>query len=228
MEHYPLPKVDDSFSTLAGGALFTKLDMSQAYLQLTSDDQTKELLTINTHKGLFAYNRLPFGVLSAPEIFQHTMESLLSGIPNVLVYLDDTLFTGPTQEQHVNNLHEVLGHFCQAGLRLKKQKCQFLVKSVDYLGYTVDQQGIHPSKVETVKAAPNPKNLTEELKAYLGLLIYYGKFLLNLANLLATLYQLLRKDVKWNWGDQEQQSFNKSKEMLTSIALLVHYDLTKL
>ena len=113
-------------------------------------------------------------------------------------------------------------------LCLKKQKCQFLVKSVDYLGYTIDQKGIHPfkGKVEAVKAAPNPKNLTE-LKAYLGLLTYYGKFLPNLANVLAPLYQLLRKDVKWNWGDQEQQSFNKSKEMLTSTALLVHYDPTK-
>ena len=68
LEHYPLPKVDDLFATLAGGVLFTKLDMSQAYLQLTVDDQAKELLTINTHKGLFAYNRLPFGVSSAPGI----------------------------------------------------------------------------------------------------------------------------------------------------------------
>ena len=228
VEHYPLPKVDDLFATLAGGVLFTKLDMSQAYLQLTVDDQAKELLTINTHKGLFVYNRLPFGVSSTPGIFQRTMESLLKGIPNVLVYLDDILVTGHTQERHFSNLHEVLLCFRQAGLRLKKQKCQFLVKSVDYLGYTIDQKDIHPfeGKVEAVKAAPNPKNLTE-LKAYLGLLTYYGKFLPNLAIVLAPLYQLLRKDVKWNWGDQEQQSFNKSKEMLTSTALLVHYDPTK-
>ena len=92
--HYPLPKVDDLLTTLAGGVLFTKLDMSQAYLQLAVDDQAKELLTINTHKGLFAYNRLPFGVSSAPEIFQCTMELLLSGILNVLVYQNDILVTG--------------------------------------------------------------------------------------------------------------------------------------
>ena len=66
LEHYPIPKVEDLFSMLA---LFMKLDMSQAYLQLLMDDQSKELLTVNTHKGLFAYNRLPFGVLSAPGIF---------------------------------------------------------------------------------------------------------------------------------------------------------------
>lgn len=175
LEHCPLPKVDDLFTTLTGGTMFTKLDMSQAYLQLTLDDQSKELLTINTHKGLFAYNRLPFGVSSAPGIFQCTIESLLKGIPNVLVYIDDILVTGPTQEQHIHNLQEVLLRCRQAGLRLKK--CQFLVKSVDYLGYTIDQQGIHPSegKVKAFKAAPNLKNLTE-LKAYLGLLAMANSF----------------------------------------------------
>ena len=113
LEHYPLPKVDDLFTALTGGTMFTKLDMSQAYLQFTLDDQSKELLTINTHKGLFAYNRLPFGVSSAPGIFQHTIESLLKGIPNVLVYLDDILVTGPTQEHHIHNLQEVLLCFRQ-------------------------------------------------------------------------------------------------------------------
>ena len=78
MEHYPFPKVENLFPTLAGGVLFTKLDMSQVYLQLALDDQAKELLAINTHKGLFPYDRLSFGVLSAPGIFQCTMESLLS------------------------------------------------------------------------------------------------------------------------------------------------------
>ena len=125
MEHYPLPKVKDLFSTLVGGTLFTKLDMSQACLQLLVDDQSKEVLTVNTHKGPFAYNILPFGVLLAPGIFQRTIMSILKGIPNVLVYLDDILITGPTQEQHLKNLLAVLTSFRQEGLRLKKQKFDF-------------------------------------------------------------------------------------------------------
>ena len=165
MEHYPQSKVEDLFSTLAGGTLFTKLDMSQAYLQLLVDDQSKGLLTANTHKGLFAYNRLPFGISSAPGIFQRTMESLSKGIPNVLVtailvYLDNILITGPTQEQHMKNLLAVLSSFHQAGLHLKKQKCRFLAKSAEYLGFTIDQQGVHPTegKVQAIKSAPNPWN----------------------------------------------------------------------
>ena len=172
---------------------------------------------MNTHKGLFACNRLPFGVSSAPGIFQHTMETLLKGIPNVLDYLDDILIIGPTQEQHMKYLHAVLDCFCQAGLRLKKQKCRILAKSVEYLGFTIDQQGVHPSegKVKAIKSAPNPTNLTEL------------KFLPNLANALAPLYQLLKKDVKWSWGDQQQQSFDQPKQILTSSVFLAHYDPTE-
>ena len=100
--------------------MFTKLDISQAYLQFAVDNQAKELLTINTHKGLFAYTVI--GVSSAPEVFQHTMESLLSSISNVLVYLHDILVTGHDQEQQVSNLHKVLVRFREASLRLKKQQ----------------------------------------------------------------------------------------------------------
>ena len=76
LEQYPLPKVEDLFSTLAGGITFTKLDMSQAYQQLVLDDDSKEIVTINTHKGLFSYQCLPFGVPSAPGIFQRIMETI--------------------------------------------------------------------------------------------------------------------------------------------------------
>ena len=76
-ESYPLPLVDELMTDLAGGKYFTKLDLSQAYLQLPLHHESPELLTVNTQKGLFMYNRLPFGVSSAPTIFQHSMESLL-------------------------------------------------------------------------------------------------------------------------------------------------------
>lgn len=94
LEEYPLPRVDDLFATLAGGKLFSKLYMSHAYQQLLLDEKSKEFVTINTHKGLFKYNRLVFGVASSPAIFQRTMDTILQGIPHVAAYLDDILITG--------------------------------------------------------------------------------------------------------------------------------------
>ena len=87
---------------------------------------------------------------------------------------------------------------------------------------------MHPlaEKVEAVKAVPVPKNVTE-LKSYLGLLSYYGKFLPNLSTTLAPLYELLKSTVKWRWRDQENNAFQKSKKLLSSAEILVHYDPTK-
>ena len=107
-ETYPLPTAEELFAKLAGGKFFTKLDMSSAYLQLPLDDESKKYTTINTHKGLFQYNRLPFGVASSPAIFQRTMDTLLQGIEGVSVYLDDILVTGPTEEEHLKTLERVL------------------------------------------------------------------------------------------------------------------------
>ena len=119
-EQYPLPKIENLFSTLAEGVTFTKLDMSQAYQQLVLDSDSKEIVTINKHKGLFTHQHSLFGVSSAPGIFQRTMESILAGIPRVLFYLDDILITGASQEEHLPNLKEVLSRLQQAGLCLHK------------------------------------------------------------------------------------------------------------
>ena len=79
LEHYPISKVEDLFAKLAGGKRFSKLDLSQAYQQILLDEDSRQYVTINTHKGLFQYKRLPFGASSAPGIFQRTMESLVQG-----------------------------------------------------------------------------------------------------------------------------------------------------
>ena len=91
LDHYPIPKIEDLFAQLAGGKSFTKLDLSQAYQQLVLEEESKDLTTINTQRGLFRFNRLPFGISSAPGIFQRVMESILKGIPGVVVYIDDIL-----------------------------------------------------------------------------------------------------------------------------------------
>ena len=93
---------------LAGGKAFTKLDMSQAYQQLLLDEESRKYAVINTHRGLFRYNRLPFRISSAPGIFQRVIESILSGIPGVVVYIDDVLVTGKSEQEHLSVLEEVL------------------------------------------------------------------------------------------------------------------------
>jgi hypothetical protein len=228
LECYPIPKIDDLLTSLTGGVVFSKLDMSQAYQQVVLDEASKQYVVINTHKGLFRYNRLPFGVSSAPAIFQRVMENLLQEIPNVAVYFDDILIAGKSTSEHLSTLEKVLSKLQEAGLRLRKDKCQFMVESISYLGYRIDKQGIHPTseKVRAIKEAPQPQNTTE-LKSFLGLLSYYHRFMPHLPTVLFPLYRLLRHDVLWNWSKEAEEAFIKSKELLTCEDVLVHFDPTK-
>ena len=146
------------------------------------EEGSREYLTINTHKGLFQYNRLPFGVASAPAIFQRAMETLLRGLKGVSIYLDDILIAGPNLTEHIENLQQVLQCLSEAGLRLNKEKCSFLLPQIVYLGHIIDAQGLHPTqeKVRAIKNSPKPKNVTE-LRSFLGMLTYCRKFLPTLS-----------------------------------------------
>ena len=216
-ESYPLPRIEDIFADLSGGKLFTKLDLKDAYFQLPVSDETKQFLTINTHKGLFQYNRLPFGVTSAPAVFQRTMETLLRGLKGCSVYIDDILVTGPSIEGHLQNLETVLDRLEQAGLRLNREKCLFLKPRIEYLGHVIDEKGLHPTddKIAALKDAPTPKNVTQ-LRSFLGIVNYYGKFLPNLSTKLSPLYSLLRKTIN---------GFGHQTKMLPSSLLRRHSSL---
>ena len=222
LNRYPIPKVEDLFAKLAKGKTFTKLDLSHAYQQLKLHPDSQKYVVVNTHNR---YTRLPYGNSSAPGIFQKAMESLFQGIPNVTVYLDDILVTGETESEHLASLETVLERLSKAGLRAKKHKCQFMLPSVTYLGHVIDAQGLHslPDKVQAIQQAPTPRNVTE-LKSYLGLLTYYGRFLPNLSTRLTPLFTLLGRDVPWRWSAEQEAAFKESKDLLTSSPLLVHFD----
>ena len=224
-EVYLLPRIEELFAAVSGGKIFSKLDLSHAYLQLQLDEPSQEYVTINTHRGLYRYTRLPFGVASAPAIFQCTMETLLRGLHMVVVYIDDILVAGRSEEEHFANLAQVLKRLDAAGVRLKKEKCSFCLSSVEYLGHSISAEGLRPSpnKVKAIKEAPKPSRVSE-LKSFLGLINYYAKFLPNLATVLAPLYKLLSSTQPWQWRKEQQEAFDRVKELLTAPNLLAHYD----
>lgn len=227
VDQYPLPKPQDLFAKLSGGKKFTILDLSQAYLQLMLDEQSQKLTVINTHKGLYRFKRLPFGIASAPAMFQKVMDTILQGIPRVICYIDDIMITGATEEEHLKNLEEVLCRLRSHGFRLKLSKCQFLRDSVDYLGLVVDEQGVHTSseKTKAVLNAPQPRNV-KALRSFLGMMNYYRKFIPNLASTLKPLTILLKKNCRWFWKAEQAKAFREAKQLLTVSPVLIHYDAT--
>eukprot|EP00731_Ephydatia_muelleri_P013854 Em0007g1164a len=150
IDRYPLPRIEDILATLGGSTVFSKIDLQLAYLQMELDDASKELTTIHTHKGLFRYNRLAFGIASAPAIWQRAIERVLEGIPKTQCLLDDIIVAGAGEEEHLQLLEQVLERLNRYHLTINKRKCVFFQKEVSYCGYRVDGEGLHKT-AEKVK-----------------------------------------------------------------------------
>lgn len=222
---HPLPRINDLFVQLQGGEEFSKIDLSHAFNQLELDSVSQQLCTISTHKGLFRYTRLPYGIVSAPALFQKTIEAVLAGIEGVVCFVDDILVTGKNREQHFKNLEEVFKRLYECGLTIKRDKCKFLQKTVKFLGHVIDKVGLRASKekVEKILNMNEPADY-KQLKSLLGTINYFGKFLPNLAATLCPLYNLTKKNTTFVWSEKCKIAFLKVKQLLSNSPILVHYN----
>ena len=155
------------------------------------------------------------------------MDAILQGILNVIYYINDILVTRADDQTHLGNLAEVLQWLEQHRINLSKAKCSLMKPSVDYLGHRVDAEGLHTTadEVEAFLKARVPTNV-QELRSFLGVLNYYGKFLPKLATILHPLHTFLKQDRKWRWTKAHDRAFQQAKEALTTSQVLVHYDTT--
>ena len=222
---FPLPLPKDLFNKCGRSVYYTHFDVSDAYLQCEVDEVSKEILTINTHRGLFKVNRLQPGVKSAPGAFQQLMETMLAGLDCAEAYLDDILVFGKTVEEHTQNVEKVLQRIREFGFTLKKTKCNFFKTELTYLGRVVSAAGTKPDplKVEAVLKMTSPKNISE-LRSYLGAVSYYMEYIPNMRKLRDPLDKLLQKGSEWKWTSNCQQSFEDFKKALINITQLAHYD----
>lgn len=225
MDHYPLPRIDELFAALSEGEEYSKIDLTTAYMQVPLCPDSQACTAISTHMGTFAFRRTPYGLSCVPEKFQKIMEETLRGLPNTVVFLDDICITGKDRQAHKKNLRAVIERLAQTGLTVKIEKCQFMQKSVSYLSFIIDKNGLHPdsSKIDAIVRAPTPENVTQ-MKAFLELINYYGKFVPNLSSLLHPLYALLKKDQEWVWKVDCQNALEHIKKILASDKVLCHYD----
>ena len=225
VDQHPLPLIDDIFASLSGGTRFTTLDRTAAYTQMEVEDDSRPLLTLNTHMGLYRLNRLAYGVASAPALWQRAMDALLRNIPMVECTIDDIIISGHNDEEHLHHLEEVLTRLEKAGLRLNPQKCKFLANTVQYCGHTISKEGIHtmPSKVDAIQNAPAPETVSQ-VRSFVGLVTYYQRFIPDMATMLNPLTSLLQKDRQFQWTPECAAAFHQVKTVLALSKVLAHYD----
>lgn len=221
----PQINMDDILCDLAGNKFFSNLDFAQAYNQMAIDEKSRELLTLVTHRGLVQYTRLPFGIKTAPSLWQRAVERVLGDIKGIHIYYDDILVAGRTVEEHNHRLETVFKRVAEHGLKLKLSKCSFLKSEVNYLGHIIDEHGTRPlpAKIDSILQTETPRDKSK-VRSYLGLLNFYRRYLPNLAAVVAPMSALLKDHVKFEWTKDAEYSFEKSKEVIRTSDLLVHYD----
>ena len=199
--------------------------MKNAYQQLLLDDGSQQYVTINTHRGLYRYKRLPFGIAASPAIFQRSVDVILQGIDNVAAIQDDILVTGKDDGDHLRNLEATLSRLQEYGVRLKLEKCKFMQESVTYMSCIISASGIQPTeeKVEAVKNAPRPENSSQP-RSFLGMVNYHGKFIKNLSTILHPLNRLLQKGREFKWSPECERAFQSAKNSLPIGSLIKSKD----
>ena len=224
-ETYPLPKIENMLAQIKESKYFTKLDCNSGFWQEKLDPDSRLLTTFITPFGRFCFNRMPFGIKSAPEHYQKKMTQILEGFDGHISIIDDMLIHGKTQKEHDERVRAVLQKLDEAGATLNPEKCEFSKREVKFAGHVISEDGIRsdPEKVESVQGMTTPQNVSD-VRRFLGMVNQLGRFIPHLAEKTKPLRDLLSKKNQFHWGQAQQECFNQLKDELSSTPVLAHYD----
>jgi hypothetical protein len=229
-DQYPIPRVDDISSQFSGMAYYTTFDANKGFHQVEVDEKDREKTAFRTHVGLHQFKRMPFGLKTGPSVFQRLTDRILGRYKwqIALVYIDDIIIYSKTFEKHAEDVDTVLKLVRKSGITLSPSKSYVAHHSIKALGHRVSNLGIGTLEetVKAVKEYPRPHNV-KALQRFLGLAVYYRKFVKNFARIATPLYDLLKKVTEWKWSEPQQKSMEEIKEKLITAPVLAHPDYTK-
>ncbi|XP_046858591.1 uncharacterized protein K02A2.6-like [Xenia sp. Carnegie-2017] len=227
-ERYPLLTIEEVVSRLPGAKIFSVFDAASGFWQIPLDEDSSYLTTFNTPFGRYKFNRLPFGISSAPEVFQKAMHQLFDRIDGCEIIMDDILVWGTTEKEHDERIINVLNRAREINLKLKKEKTKVKVTSVDYMGHKITSDGLQsdPEKIKAIVNMPIPKD-KKDLQRFLGMVQYLAKFIPYLSEMASPLRDMLKKENDWCWLDQHQIVYDRIKKSCGEHPVLQFYDVSK-
>ena len=223
---YPLPKIDEMFSKLGGARIFSTIDLRSGYyhIGLTRESRAKSAFVVPMGKWQFKHT--PFRLSQAPAYFQLLIDKVLMGCSGFTMgYLDDIIIFSKTEEEHLQHLEEIFIRLRKFGLKMKREKCSFFKKHIQYLGHLVSEDGFEPlpEKLESIRKMPAPRT-AKEVKQFLGLIGYYRKFVPHFADISRPLTKLMHHNVVFEWTEQCSKAFNHLRELLMEYPILRYPD----
>lgn len=226
----PMSDIEDILSKLSRARYFTQLDFTKGFWQIPVGAGSREKTAFSVPSGHFQYAKMPMGLVNSPATFNKLMRKLIHGLDNVVHFVDDVLVFSVSWEEHLANIRSLLNRVRESGLKLKPSKCCVGFSIVRYLGYTVGQGELQtdPEKVDKIRKASVPKS-KKQVRAFLGLLGYYRKFIPGFSDMALPLTELTKKrsPEKIVWKEIHQHSFDALKDCLCTKPILQLPDLSK-
>ena len=227
-DQYNAPDMETIFSKLEGAKNFAKFDLKSAFWQVELDESSKKLTTINTSKGLFWFNRLPFGVKTASCIFQRIIENICKGLEGILAYQDDILVYAKDASELKIRSEALLKRLNKRNVQINWSKSIRSLESVTFLGHTVSAEGIEPDKKLVNKILNiSPPRCRKDVERFLGLANFYHTKISNFAKICEPLNKLRRQGMPFVWRNEQQNAFVNLKEALCSRQVVQPYSLNK-
>lgn len=180
-DHYPLPQISDLLAHLVNAKYFCALDCTEGFWQIPVEESDRNKTAFITPQGLFQFRRCPFGFTNSPAVFQRAMNEIFKDglYQRCVIYIDDILVFGSTEEETLANLEWVLQKCDRYRVKLKWTKCEFLQTEVKFLGYKVSQGGIAPLTNKAELWAESEPQTVKEAQGFLGYINYYARFIEN-------------------------------------------------
>lgn len=224
-ENHPLPTFESLLPMISGAKLFSRLDVKNAFHQLELKENSRYITAFISPKGVYQYKRLMFGINCAPEIFQKTMERLLIKCEGCFNFIDDIVVYGATSDEHDKNLSNVLKVLEENNVLLNSSKCIFKVNEIVFLGHSLSANGVKPSddKITALRNFRAPETF-DELKSFLGLVTYVGRFIPDLGTKTFQLRQLAKESGLFVWLSEHEESFRELKSVIGCIETLGYFD----
>jgi len=226
---HPLPYLEDTLDRLAGKKFFTHLDLKSGYWQIKMNEASQSLTAFMTHKGLYHWNRMPFGLRNATATFQRIMRRVISGLEYCCeVFVDDMLIFSETREQHLKDLESVVRRLEEAKLIINLPKCEFCKHDLHFLGHHFSADGVGPDagKVDAITKMGRPKDVSQ-VRSFLGMTNYYRRFIRDYATKAFPLTSMTHKGATFQWDETKDQAFLTLKAALSSAPILRHADFMK-
>ncbi|XP_018406278.1 PREDICTED: uncharacterized protein LOC108782494 [Cyphomyrmex costatus] len=223
-DNYPLPIIEDHIDSLRDKKYFSILDLKDGFFHIKVADESIKYTAFTTPFGIFEYRHMPFGLKVGPARFQRFVnealaEQIRSG--DIVVYMDDVLVATVTVDHHFKVLKQLFKCLVENLLELRIDKCRFLCTEVEFLGYRISESGVKPNKagVNAIENYPTPDNI-KSLQRFLGMIAYFRKFIEGFSVIAKPLYDQLRKNVEFMFGEQQFQAFQSLKKRLLEAPIL--------